>query len=227
MVDVKFAWILICTLISNSAYALIAPFLPIEFKEKGVSGEMIGIIFALYSVAVIICSPFVGKTLVYCGNSNMIALGIATMGTAFICFGFVEQLDSMVYILTVGCILRFVQGAASAFVQTTCYSIAVNEFPERKEEVVGWVEAMTGVGLISGPIIGSSLYSILGYANTFFIYGSILILAALLIKLKFPTGEQKVTLLSTNDDDFFESVDSGKDSNEVINEDLGSFKQDD
>ena len=99
----------------------------------------------------------------------------------------------------------------------------MNEFPERKEEVVGWVEAMTGVGLISGPLIGSSLYSMLGYANTFFIYGGILILAALLIKLKFPTGEQKVTLVS-NDDDFFESLDSGKDSNEVINEDLGSFK---
>ena len=65
--------------------------------------------------------------------------------------------------MTAGCILRFVQGAASTFVQTTCYSIAINEFPKRKEEVVGWVEAMTGVGLISGPIIGSSLYSILGY----------------------------------------------------------------
>ena len=163
MVDGKLVWILICTLISNSAYALIAPFLPLEFKEKGVEGEMIGIMFALYSVAVIICSPFVGKTLVFCGNANMIALGIATMGTAFVFFGLLDQLESLVYIFTAGCILRFVQGAASAFVQTTCYSIAINEFPKRKEEVVGWVEAMTGVGLISGPIIGSSLYSILGY----------------------------------------------------------------
>ena len=116
MVDGKLVWILICTLISNSAYALIAPFLPLEFKEKGVSGEMIGIMFALYSVAVIICSPFVGKTLIYCGNANMIALGIATMGTAFIFFGLIDQLDSEVYVMTAGCILRFVQGAASAFV---------------------------------------------------------------------------------------------------------------
>ena len=52
-------WILICTLISNSAYALIAPFLPLEFKEKGISTHLIGLIFAVYSVAVILVSPLV------------------------------------------------------------------------------------------------------------------------------------------------------------------------
>ena len=105
----------------------------------------------------------------------------------------------------------------------------MNEFPDRKEEVVGWVEAMTGVGLISGPIIGSTLYSILGYANTFFIYGAILIVAALLIKLRFPTGDQKVTIVSTNDDDFFESVNNQSRGSieEGINDEMGSFKQED
>ena len=112
----KLVWILICTLISNSAYALIAPFLPLEFKDKGVSGEMIGMMFAIYSVAVIVCSPCVGRTILCVGNANMISLGIATMGLAFIMFGFIPRLDEMTYILTVGFILRFVQGASSAFV---------------------------------------------------------------------------------------------------------------
>ena len=53
---------------------------------------------------------------------------------------------------------------------------------------------MTGVGLISGPIIGSSLYSILGYTYTFFIYGGVLLVGAILIKIRFPTGDQKVTI---------------------------------
>lgn len=116
MLERKLVWILICTLISNSAYALIAPFLPLEFKDKGVSGEMIGIMFAIYSVAVIVCSPFVGRTILCVGNTNMICLGITTMGTAFILFGFIPKLDEMTSILTVGFILRFVQGASSAFV---------------------------------------------------------------------------------------------------------------
>ncbi len=185
----KIVWILLCTLISNSAYALIAPFLPLEFKEKGISLEMIGLMFAIYSVAVIICSPFVGMTVALTGNANMISLGIAIMGLAFVLFGFIPNVESESTILTVGFILRFIQGASSAFVQTTCYSIATNDFPEKKEQIVGWVEALTGLGLIVGPIIGSTLYSALGYEHTFFIYGSFLCFLSFIIKLNFPDGE--------------------------------------
>ena len=99
---------MICTLISNSAYALIAPFLPLEFKEKGISGQMIGLMFAIYSVAVIFCSPLVGKTVQCVGNTNMISLGIATMGLAFVCFGFIPKLDEESTILTLGFTLRFI-----------------------------------------------------------------------------------------------------------------------
>ena len=116
MPERKIVWIMICTLISNSAYALIAPFLPLEFKNAGISGHMIGLMFAIYSVAVIICSPLVGKSVQYVGNTNMISIGIATMGLAFILFGFIPDIEKEVMILTVGFALRFVQGASSAFV---------------------------------------------------------------------------------------------------------------
>ena len=108
MVERKIVWIMLCTLISNSAYALIAPFLPLEFKEKGISGEMIGLMFAIYSVAVIICSPMVGKTVQYCGNTNLITLGIAMMGLAFVLFGLIPNFESTTLILGVGFTLRFV-----------------------------------------------------------------------------------------------------------------------
>ena len=49
------------TLISNTAYALVAPFLPLEFEHKGISSSMVGFIFAVYSLAVIFCSPMVSK----------------------------------------------------------------------------------------------------------------------------------------------------------------------
>ncbi len=151
---------------------------------------MIGLMFAIYSVAVIICSPMVGKAVQYCGNTNLITLGIAMMGLAFVLFGLIPNFDSIPLILGVGFTLRFVQGASSAFVQTTCYSIATNDFPEKKEQIVGWVEALTGLGLIVGPIIGSTLYSMLGYAHTFYIYGSFLIFLSFIIKLNFP-GENE------------------------------------
>jgi len=51
----------IITALSNSAYAIIAPFLPFEFEKKGISQSYIGYIFSVYSLAVIITSPLIGK----------------------------------------------------------------------------------------------------------------------------------------------------------------------
>ena len=186
MVESTIVWILICTFISNSAYALVAPFLPLEFETKGISDHYIGLIFAIYSVAVVLISPVIGMVVSKLGTTNLISGGIAIMGMSFVCFGFVEYLEKQIYILALGFILRFIQGASSAFVQTTCYSIATNDFPEKKEMIVGWVEAMTGLGLIVGPIIGSTLYSLFGYSYTFFIYGAFLVLLAVMIKCNFP-----------------------------------------
>ena len=221
----KIVWILFCTLISNSAYALIAPFLPLEFKDKGISGQLIGLMFAIYSVAVIRCSPLVGKAIQCVGNTNMISLGILVMGLAFVCFGLIEALETEAMVLTVGFTLRFIQGASSAFVQTTCYSIATNDFPEKKEQIVGWVEALTGLGLILGPIIGSCLYGLLGYSQTFYIYGSFLIFLAFIIRINFPDDsevEGNSPALNINDDNFTQ-----QESNQhLYGDELSSFRND-
>ena len=60
--------------------------------------------------------------------------------------------------------------------------------------IVGWVEAMTGLGLIIGPIVGSALYAFFGYSATFYIYGCFLVFLAGIIKLNFPEKD------STNDE---------------------------
>ena len=172
-----------CTLISNSAYAMIAPFLPIEYEEKGVSGEWVGMIFAEYSVAVIIFSPMVGMVIQRFGTVNLISGGILFMGCAFICFGLVVQSTSVEKIISLSLLIRFVQGASSAFVQTTCYSIAANDYPESKEAIVGWLEAVTGIGCIMGPVVGSILYSAMGFTRTFMAYGIFLIALSFVIKL--------------------------------------------
>jgi len=61
--DCALASMCFITILSNSAYALIAPFLPIELLKLGVPVSMFGYIFSMYSLAVIICSPLVGYLL--------------------------------------------------------------------------------------------------------------------------------------------------------------------
>ena len=87
-------------------------------------------VFALYSVAVIFMSPLVGKVVDRWGHKNLLSLGIGLMGIAFILFGFIESMQSKPVILIFGCVLRFLQGVASAFIQTTNFSIATNDYPE-------------------------------------------------------------------------------------------------
>jgi len=104
------------------------------------------------------------------------------MGCTFICFGLVVQTTSVEKIIALSLLLRFVQGASSTFVQTTCYSIAANDFPEMKEAIVGWIEAFTGIGCIMGPVVGSILYSAFGFTMTFIVYGTFLIALSVVIK---------------------------------------------
>ena len=77
---------------------------------------------------------------------------------------------------------------------------------------MGWVEALTGLGLIIGPILGSSLYGLFGFANTFFIYGGFLVVLALVIKMNFPDDSEREL---GDEDDNFTSVNQVDDGVEV------------
>ena len=77
--------LIICSsLLASSAYALIAPFFPLELEEKGVDEKYIGMIFSIYSIAVIIFSPPVGRCLEFVGYSNMLLSGLTLMGVDFV-----------------------------------------------------------------------------------------------------------------------------------------------
>jgi len=123
------------------------------------------------------------------GARNLIALGVCTMGISFIFFGKVVELEQNDVLIALSLSIRFLQGLSSTFVQTPCYSMATNDFPERTEEIVSWVEATTGIGLIVGPILGSALYSIFGFSKTFEYYGIFLILLGVLVKFNFPDSK--------------------------------------
>jgi MFS family permease len=51
------------------------------------------------------------------------------------------------------------------------YSISTNFYPDNKDAMVGYIEAVTGVGLILGPLIGSFLYAVGGYKFIFLSFG--------------------------------------------------------
>ena len=50
-------------------------------------------------------------------------------------------------------------------------------FPDKKEEMIGMLEAAAGAGLIAGPALGSFIYGYLGFSDTFYVFSSFLALA--------------------------------------------------
>jgi MFS family permease len=56
------------------------------------------------------------------------------------------------------------------------YSISTNFYPDNKETMIGYIEAVTGIGFILGPLLGSLLFYIGGYRFIFFSVGTLFIL---------------------------------------------------
>lgn len=70
--DTTIVSMFVITALSNSAYAIIAPFLPFEFERKNIDLSLIGYIFSVYSVSVIISSLYIGKMITKLGRRVLI-----------------------------------------------------------------------------------------------------------------------------------------------------------
>lgn len=54
--------------------------------------------------------------------------------------------------------VRFCQGIGDQFVTIACFTIITIQYPEDKETYVGYAEAVIGLGLMAGPIVGAFFY---------------------------------------------------------------------
>ena len=132
----------------------------------------------MYSVAVIICSPFVGNMVNRFGRRNLVSFGMFLMGFSFILFGLISNINQKETFITLALFTRFLQGFSSSLIQTTLYSISTNFFPNNKDAMMGYIEAVTGIVLIMGPLFGSALYSIGGYNFIFYSFGFMFVIGS-------------------------------------------------
>ena len=190
--------IVFITMIANCAYSVLAPFLPLDFERKGISNTMTGYIFAIYSVAVVIVSPFVGPLMQKLGRRAVVLIGMMLMGVAFILFGAISSITNKNVFIAAALSLRFLQGLASAIVQVTCYSVATNFYPDRKNTVIGILEASQGLGKVMGPLLGTAFYSIAGYDFMLYAFGSLFMLISFFIPCLMPKSIDKVIKQGAN-----------------------------
>lgn len=66
------------------------------------------------------------------------------------------------------------------------YSIISIEFPNEREKYVGFCQTAVGIGLLSGPFIGQTIFIGAGYAGTFYAMASILVCALIIVSFLIP-----------------------------------------
>lgn len=60
------------------------------------------------------------------------------------------------------------------------------EFPNDREKYVGYCQSACGIGLMSGPVIGSIIYKYAQFEWTFFIFAGLLFVCGLLVLFFLP-----------------------------------------
>ena len=81
--------------------------------------------------------------------------------------------------------LRLLQGSASAAINSTAYGLAADRYPKHTEQMIGLLEAFSGIGGIAGLLGGATIYNTFGYKATFLLFGGMLPLIAVLSRLVF------------------------------------------
>jgi MFS family permease len=78
-------------------------------------------------------------------------------------------------------------------VATAAYSIVSIEFPHQREVYIGYCQTSVGLGLLLGPVIGTTIYKFAGYESTFYILGGILTCSLLTAIYLLPSRINKYT----------------------------------
>lgn len=133
-------------------YDVIVPFLPGYVRRWGVSDTTIGLIFASYSVTMLLLTPLMGWLTDRVGRRLPILCGVLGLAAASLTYA---SADGIAVLLGA----RLLQGASGAALWSAALALLADVFPpEARGHAMG--TAMTGMslGALLGPPLGGVLY---------------------------------------------------------------------
>ena len=140
-------------------YLNIATLLP-QFVEEhfpDLNSLEVGIMFAAYQIAFILCAPVVGDNLESMGRRSALFKGVGIMSLSTFVFGSAAFIKNMWGFYIISFIARLLQGSADAFILVTIPSILALEFPDKFEAYQGLTNMAMGIGLAFGPVVSTML----------------------------------------------------------------------
>lgn len=164
-------------------FGIVVPILGRYAERFGANGFQVGLLFASFSLAQLVCAPLLGRLSDRIGRKPVIVLSL--VGTAV--GSFVTGAAMSLPLLFAGRIIDGASGGSLAVAQAAVTDIAP---PEQRPKLLGMLGAAFGVGFVLGPAIGG-LSALGGPHVPFFVAGVIASINAVAAIIRLP--ETRVT----------------------------------
>ena len=159
-------------------FGIVVPILGRYAERYGANGFQVGLLFASFSLAQLVCAPLLGKLSDRIGRKPVIVLSL--VGTAI--GSFVTGAAGSLGLLFVGRIIDGASGGSLSVAQAAVTDIAT---PEQRPKLLGMLGAAFGVGFVLGPAIGG-LSALGGPHVPFYVAGVIASINAVAAIIRLP-----------------------------------------
>jgi len=153
----KLTVLMITAFVDMLGLIIIYPLLPFYAEHLGANATMVGALIASFSVAQLIAAPVWGWLSDRYGRRPAILVGLLLSAVAYFIFAFA----SSIWLLFLSRIVQGLGGGTIGVVQA--YVSDVSETKDRAK-MLGWLSAVTSLGAVIGPAIGSLLVRFGGHA---------------------------------------------------------------
>jgi MFS transporter, DHA1 family, multidrug resistance protein len=169
-------------LVVMMGYSLAMPLLPFYIERFGVGGTELGWLMATYALMQLICAPIWGVLSDRYGRKPILAIGV--LGYTITLFMFaIAQSFTMLFIA------RSLSGILSSATMPTAMAYIGDNTPQKeKGKGMGQLGAMSGIGVIIGPLMGG-LLSKDSLSLPFFVGSGLAAIALLLVIFLLPESK--------------------------------------
>ena len=159
-------------------FGIIVPILGHYAETFGANGVQVGLMFATFSIAQMVCAPILGRISDRVGRKPVIVFSLIGTAVGSIVTGAAGSL----WVLFLGRALDGASGASVAVAQGAVADIAP---PDQRAKLMGMMGAAFGVGFVVGPALGG-LAALGGPHVPFFVAGGIAAVNAVVAMFRLP-----------------------------------------
>ncbi len=183
--DTRTAWaiyaaLLFGTFITIEAAAFQAPALPSVTRHFGIPVNMAALVLILYSLALTVFAPIMGRLGDQHGRKKVITIGMLVFAISEFAAAWAPN-----FWFFLGA--RFVQGLGAACILPGVFAYAAHLFPDNKRGMALGILAFTMTfGAASGGLLGGLLIDRLGWPSVYWISGALTLIGLIPVRLLVP-----------------------------------------